>query len=976
MKSRAGKRSLTVGAAIAALALLLLAPPARAGDIIEIQDPGGKPETAAAGWQAGTCLADPCSAETPGLFFTQAAGHPPKGFTQIIVKHTGPFEDPVGNLKTVFVDLPPGLSVNPQATPQCVLEGGKFPAAGCPAASRVGESLVTVSVLGLIPAGPLPFPVYNIAPRPGEPARFGFQLSLAGIPGLPPLVNLGEVFLNAGVQWEGDYHEYFTIHVPSVGGVEILKNRLVFDGGTETQPGGGRFLTNPSTCENPEVEPFKSRYTTYLHADSQEEPAPDDEYDVAAPAPPSPAFLAGSQALASPLPKGAKPEGCGSVPFTPVTSADPGTSQTDSPGGATVNVAVPFNPTADVYQSNVRVARVTLPQGMGVNPSAAPGLQTCSDGQFGRGTRNPIACPAASKIGTVSIETPVLPDGTLSGNVYLGEQRSRDPESGNQFRILLAAESAARGISVRLLGNVIANRQTGQLTAVVDEAPQVPFDLVQVRFDGGPRAPLTSPPTCGPNRTSHAMTAWSGTPDSGPDDAGFTLSSAPGGGPCAKSLGERPFSPSFAARPDSDRAAEFTPFRVHIERGDGQQELKVVDITLPPGATAKLAGTPYCPPQRIAAAAGSSGAAEQADPSCPDSSLVGVARVAAGSGPSPLRIDGKAYLAGPYRGAPLSLAVVTPAVAGPFDLGTVVVQVPLYLDPETAQIHAVSDPIPDVFGGVKLDIRSVDVSVDKKEFTLNGTNCSRFATNGVLRGGGSDPTSEAAYSSFAVSAPFQATDCARLGFRPKLNLRLFGATKRAKHPRLRAILRARAGDANIARASVALPHALFLDQSSLSTICTRVQFAAEACPKKSRYGRAIATTPLLDEPLRGPVYLRSSNNPLPDLVAHLRGQVEIDLVGRIDSFRGGIRTTFDRVPDVPVSRFTMFLPGGKRGLLVASRNLCAKPVRAIVQLRGQNGKKANRRPKLRTPCKGKRGKHGKHGKAKHNAKGKNGANGK
>lgn len=175
---------------------------------------------------------------------------------------------------------------------------------------------------------------------------------------------------------------------------------------------------------------------------------------------------------------------------------------------------------------------------------------------------------------------------------------------------------------------------------------------------------------------------------------------------------------------------------------------------------------------------------------------------------------------------------------------------------------------------------------------------------------------------------------------------------------------------------MALPHALFLDQSSLSTICTRVQFAAEACPKKSRYGRAIATTPLLDEPLRGPVYLRSSNNPLPDLVAHLRGQVEIDLVGRIDSFRGGIRTTFDRVPDVPVSRFTMFLPGGKRGLLVASRNLCAKPVRAIVQLRGQNGKKANRRPKLRTPCKGKRGKHGKHGKAKHNAKGKNGANGK
>lgn len=972
MGNRVGK-SLTAGAALAALALLLLAPPAGAVDIVESQEPGGKAETAAAGWQAGTCVADPCSAETPGLFFTQAAGHPPKGFTQIIVKHTGLLEDPVGNLKTVFVDLPPGLSVNPQATPQCVLEGGKFPAGGCPAASRVGESFVTVSVLGLIPAGPLPFPVYNIAPRPGEPARFGFQLSLSGVPGLPPLVNLGEVFLNAGVEWEGDYHEYFTIHVPSVGGVEILRNRLVFDGGTETQAGGGRFLTNPSTCENPEVEPFKGQYTTYLHADSKEEPAPDDEYDVAAPAPPSPAFLAGSQALASPLPKGAKPEGCGNVPFTPVTSADPGTSQTDSPAGATVNVAVPFNPTADVYQSNVKVARVTLPQGMGVNPSAAPGLQACSDQQFGKGTRNPIGCPAGSKIGTVAIETPVLPDGTLTGNVYLGQQLSRDPESGNQFRVFIAAESAARGLSVRLVGNVIANRQTGQLTAVVEEAPQVPFDLVQVKFDGGPRATLTSPPTCGPNRTSHAMTAWSGTPDSGPQDPGFTLSSAPGGGACAKSLGERPFSPSFTAKPDSDRAAAFTPFRVHIERGDGQQELKAVDITLPPGATAKLAGTPYCPPQRIAAAAGNAGAAERADPSCPGKSLVGVAKVAAGSGPTPLQIEGRAYLAGPYRGAPLSLAVVTPAVAGPFDLGTVVVQVPLFLDPETAQIHAVSDPIPDVFGGAKLDLRSVDVSVDKKEFTLNGTNCSRFATSGVLRGGGSDPTSEPAFSSFAVSAPFQATDCKRLGFRPKLKLRLFGATKRAKHPRLKATLRARRGDANIGRASVALPHALFLDQASLSTICTRVQFAAENCPKKSVYGRATARTPLLDKPLRGPVYLRSSDNPLPDLVAHLRGQVEIDLVGRIDSFRGGIRTTFDRVPDVPVSRFTMVLPGGKRGLLVASRNLCASPVKAIVQLRGQNGKKANRRPKLRTPCKGKHHKVGKRG---HKGEGKNGSSGK
>ena len=969
MGKRAGRLT-TTGAALAVLvlALFLVTPPALAVNIIQSSP---QPPTAANGWQAGTCTTDvpPCAPEAPSQFFTQAAGHPGAGFTQIIVRNEPNLLSqpiPVGNLKTVLVDLPAGLSVNPQATEQCQLAEGASPST-CPIGSEVGtSSLKAVNPLtGL--ALPISAPVYNIAPRPGEPARFGFSI-------------LGnDIFLNAGVAWESDYHEYFTIHATALklGGefelARIFENRLVFKGDTELQTGGGRFLTNPSTCNDPNVEPFKRQYTTFLHADSYEEEAPDDGYDASAPAPPSQAFLSGSQMVESPLPPGAKPEGCGKVPFTPATSADPGTSQTDSPTGPTVNVAVPFDPSASIYQSNVRVARVSLPQGMGLNPSAAPGLQTCSDAQFGKGTRAPVACPAGSKIGTVAINTPVLPSGTLSGDVYLGQQKSRDPESGEQFRILIDAESAARGLSVRLLGNVIANKQTGQLTAVVNEAPQVPFDLVQIKLNGGPTATLTSPPTCGPNQTSHAMAAWSGTPDGGPQDPGFTLTSAPGGGSCAKSLGERPFSPSFAAAPNSDKAAAFTPFQVHIKRSDGQQELKAVDITLPPGATAKLAGTPYCSGADIAAAAASSGAAEKAHASCPAKSQIGVAKVAAGSGPSPLQIEGKAYLAGHYKGAPLSMVVVTPAVAGPFDLGTVIVRVALSLDPETAQIHAVSDAIPDVFGGAKLDVRSVDVNVNKKEFTLNGTNCSQFATVGALKGGGSDPANESAFSSFGVNSPVQLTDCQSLPFKPKLNLRLFGATKRSKHPRLQATLRAREGDANIGRASVGLPHALFLDQASLTTICTRVQFAANQCPKQSVYGRATATTPLLDNPLSGPVYLRSSNNPLPDLVAHLEGQVDIDLVGRIDSFHGGIRTTFDRVPDVPVSTFTMVLPGGKHGLLVASRNLCQKPVKAIVQLKGQNGKKANKRPRLRTPCRVTKGKHhkGKHrGAAEHGPKGK------
>jgi hypothetical protein len=317
------------------------------------------------------------------------------------------------------------------------------------------------------------------------------------------------------------------------------------------------------------------------------------------------------------------------------------------------------------------------------------------------------------------------------------------------------------------------------------------------------------------------------------------------------------------------------------------------------------------------------------------------------------------------------LAVVTPALAGPFDLGTVVIRAPIFVDPETAQIHTVTTAIPDVFGGAKLDIKSVAVNLNRKEFTLNGTNCAPMSTGGSVKGGGSDPTNPASFSTAPVSSGVQLGGCDGLDFRPKLKLRLFGATKRNKSPKLRAELTARAGDANIGRASVALPHALFLKQSSIAQICTRVQYAADQCPKKSVYGWARAETPLLDKPLEGPVYLRSSNNTLPDMIAHLEGQIDIDLDGRIDSFKGGIRTTFDRVPDVPVTKFVLTLPGGKHGLLVASRNLCAKAVRGIIQLKGQNGKKANRRMKLRTPCKGRHGKKHKHGKkgAKQHKKG-------
>ena len=943
---------------------LVAAAPAGAVDIIEEE----LPETAKSGWQAGTCTTDTpeCVPENPSQFFTQAAGHPPAGFTQIIVKHKGTFEEPTGHIKTVLVDLPQGLSVNPEATPKCELTAeGKFPVSGCPADTQVGYSNVTASA-GLPPVTlpPVTVPniaVYNLVPRQGEPARFGFTLPLG----------LGEVFLNAGVKWDGDYHEYFTIHVPEVPLVnaKILKNRLVFDGtignhGLPTEAGGA-FLTSPSTCFNPNEAAFATVYNTILHADSQEEEAPGNEYDVAAPAPPSASFLAGSERVESPLPRiggGARvmPTGCDKVPFAPTTSQAPGTTQTDSPMGGTVTVNVPFKPADPIYQSNVRNADVSLPQGLGINPSAAPGLDVCTDAQFGKGTRNPVSCPAGSKIGTVAIDTPPLPNGTLTGNVYLGTQQSRDPASGNEYRVFIDAESASRGLSIRLLGNVKANPQTGQLTAQVNEAPQLPFDSVRVTLDSG-KGTLTSPPTCGPNATSHSMTAWSGTPDKGAPDKGFTLSSAPGGGPCAKTLGERPFAPTFGSNDSNPKGGAFTQFALNSTRNDGNQELKGVDVTMPPGLTAKLAGVRYCPASAIAAAAANSGAAEAAHSSCPDSSLVGSAAVSAGSGSNPYRTTGKVFLAGPYHGAPLSLAVITPATAGHFDLGSVVVRVALFVDPETARVHAVSDPIPHVFGGALLDIRSIAVKLDRPKFALNPTNCSAFATSGALRGGGSNPLDPAAFSSFAVSSPFKVNGCENLEFKPKLFMRIFGGTRRAKSPKLRAVLVARDGDANIGRAAVKLPKPLILEQASLANVCTRVQFAAHDCPKDSIYGFAEATTPLLDGPLKGPVYLRSSSHELPDMVAALNGQVDVVLDGRIDSIKGRLRTTFDTVPDVPVSKFVLTVKGGKkRGLLVNSSSLCGKKYKVIARFTGQNGKKANQKPKLRTPCKKHKKKHHKH----------------
>jgi hypothetical protein len=936
------------------------------------------------GWQAGTCKKEPaitdanaadfCNVESNAgeFFFEDASAHPNYGFTQFTVAHSGLLDQPNNELAYVRVELPVGLAVNPGAAGRCPIAVFEAGAEGCESyGSKVGESGVTTAVTALAPIPPFPgitaVSVYSLVPKQGQAARFGLEL-------------LGnEVFLEGDIASSGDYHEGFTIKVPHalpletstipvLGGLLgsivpglILKNRLVFDG----RAGDGTFLTTPSTCHGQAYTESGNEYSTLLRAASYAEIEAGEEFPNGAGA-----------YLESPIPPGTSPKNCNTIPYTPSIGVAPGTAETNSPAPAEVTVAVPHiaGPTGQ-DDSTTQAASLSLPVGMGINPSAAAAinnLKTCDNSQFVLHSTQAISCPAESRIGTATIASAALPEGSLEGPVFIARQESTDPASGNEYRIFIDAASARYGIDVRLIGHVAADPATGRLTTTITEIPQVPFTSFKLDFIGGQRSVLSSPPTCGPNTSGARMTPYSGTAPAMPTSS-FALQAAPGGTRCAATLAARPFAPSLVIAPRSSRAGAYSPFHIAIGRTNGQQELKGATVSLAPGMIGKLAGIPYCPAKQIAAAATTTGASQAAKSSCPAKSEVGTATVQAGTAATPLSITGKVFLSGPYHGAPLSLAVITPATAGPFDLGTVVVRVALLVDPESAQVTAVSDPIPDVFGGAQLSIRSVAIDLSKKEFTLNPTSCDKLASTAVLAGGGADPATPAAWSSFAASVPFQTSNCDALKFRPKLVTRFIGGqkqTRRAGHPKLRATLTARGGDASIARATLTLPRSELIDQSHIKTICTRPKLAAHECPAASIYGYARAESPLLDDELAGPVYLVPSTHVLPDLLADVNGQVEIQLHGVVKSVKGGrIRTTFSPIPDVPVSKFVLTMQGGRKGLLQNSRNLCTHKYFSKLNLLAQNGKHL-RKKRLPLGIAGCHGKPKQKSKAKH-SRGKN-----
>jgi hypothetical protein len=848
-----------------------------------------------------------------------------------------PESNPVEMPHRFKIDLPQGVLGNPQAIPTCTLVGMKAGAGGngsiCPTGSQLGVAVVP---------GIGELPVFNVEVPKGMPGLFAFNV-LGAVVRLSPTVRPGEygITMDSGIISQGTVIRGADVTLWGVPGDPVHNAQrykslfgLFMIPGAEPEGPPKPFVVLPTSCPGtPGV--MRPRVDSWEHVGDYHSEEFTKDFD-------------GEDLTLT---------GCDQLNFSPKVEARPSTNIADSPSGLDVKITTPQN--EDPYgltEAHLREARITFPAGMTINPASADGLGACSPAQIGLETPvgQPKAvfdgekaeCPNASKLGTVEINTPLL-DHPMPGEIYLAAQ-GQNP-FGSLLALYIEIDDPASGIRIKLAGQPMPDPKTGQLTVSFADNPQLPFEEFKVNLFTGPRAALKTPLACGRFETTSTMVPWSSPEgaDANPTDT-FDIDKGANGGACLKADAQAPNAPTFSAGTLDPTAGAYSPFVLKLTREDGTAPIKAIDATLPKGLLGKLAGIPYCADAALAAAATKPGKAEQAAPSCSLASRVGSVNVSAGAGSTPLQVPGAAYLAGPYKGAPLSLAIVTPAVAGPFDLGTVVVRTALNINPETTQIRAVSDPIPTILQGIPLDIRSIALSMDRPSFTLNPTSCNPTAVTG------------SALSVFGFSAlltdRFQVGNCGALGFKPKLALNLKGGTARSKFPALKATLTARPGDANIAKAVVSLPHSEFLAQEHIRTVCTRVQFAAEACPAGSIYGKATAWSPLLDQPLSGPVYLRSSSNPLPDLVADLNGQIRVSLVGRIDSIQGGIRNSFELVPDAPVSKFTLEMQGGKKGLLVNSRNLCKSVNKVDADFTAQNGKTHSIEPVLTNSCKKKAGK--------------------
>jgi hypothetical protein len=852
-----------------------------------------------------------------------------------------------GEPEALDVSLPPGFVGEPSAVPECTrqqfdsVESGE----GCPADSQIGEDIAVVA------GGGGSFAVYNLVPPPGVAAEFGFDF------------NGTHTFLDAHVRSGGDYG--ITVHT-NVPQLKVLFNTVTI-WGTPGEHGTGAplkpFLTLPTSCGAPPVFGVEELGTwQHPNAFAQASFPYHDSEGV-------PVGITGCERL---------------VHFQPVVSLAPDTSFSDSPAGLTATVRVPqgLNPEG-LATSGVKETTVTLPEGVSINPGQATGLVACSfeeenlplEGGEKEAFDGPPSCPAASKIGTDEITTPLLRE-PLKGNIYV--------LGSNPPNIELLVAASGEGVNVKLIGKVHLNEVTGQLTTSFKGTPQypgtpdVPVNEFKLSFSGGAQAALVTPMTCGAYTSQADFTPWASpaVPDALAESA-FVITSGPGGSGVAGCTGPLAFSPSLTAGSTTDQAGGYTSFSMLLSRPDGQQRIKSLQFKAPEGLSGMISKVPLCPEAQADAG------------TCPEASQIGHTVVGAGPGPYPLYVPqageppARIYLTGPYEGQPFGLSIVAPVIAGPFNLGTKVVRGSIAVDPHTAQITVSIDgsgpyAIPTILDGVPTDVRSIYAVIDRAGFMFNPTNCDPTSFTGTAT------STEGATAQ--LESRFQVGSCQVLKFKPSFKVSTQGKTSRSAGASLDARVVFAAGvlgvgqqtsQSNIARVRVELPKRLPSRLKTLQKACPAKVFEANpaGCPAASVVGHATAVTPVLPVALTGPAYFVShGGEAFPSLIVVLQGDgVTVDLVGTtFISKKGVTSSTFKQVPDVPVSSFELNLPEGPYSALAANGNLCNGKLVAPTELTAQNGLVIKQSTKLSVSgCKSKHAK--KKTKAKKSKKGSRGA---
>ncbi len=804
-------------------------------------------------------------------------------------------EQPVQIPKAMRIDLPVGVVGNPQAASRCTIVA--VFAQSCPGSARVGTLFINYAQ-GLFYADGGQFPIYNVVPEHGYPAEFAFYIFGINEPG----------FMYASVRTGRDYGLH--LDVPDIPQAAGATNAVVtFFGDPQGIARGGNLsiplFTNPSDCSHGPL-------ITEAEADSWQ--APERWMKVSASMPPV--------------------TGCDRLQFQPAIKVTPNNSRADEPTGYMADVEVPQSRSTGlegVATPDLKNATVTFPSGVSLAAAAADGSAGCSaEGPEGINltSSGPGHCPLASQIGTAEAHTPLLP-GSAHGHVYVampgcgGENQescsSAAAASGKLFGLYLELEDS--GAIIKQHGVVSANPATGQLTTSFTNAPQLPFDDLKLTLKDGARAPLANPQACGEALTTSDMTPWSSpyTPDATPMSV-FSVTGCEGS----------PFTPSFEAGSVNPAASAYTNFATTFSRRDREQDLSAIHVQTPPGLLGMLSHVTLC--GDAAAAAGS----------CSSASEIGTASASAGAGSHPFVVYGPVYLTGPYNGAPFGLSIPIQAKAGPFNLGTIVTRATINIDPGTAALSITSDPLPQIFRGVPLRVKTVNVTVNKSQFMFNPTNCDAKQINATIV--------SAQNAAAHVASPFAAGGCKNLPFNPGFKVATRAPGSKKKGTSLDVKVSSEPGQANIHSISVSLPKQLPSRLTTIQQACPEATFAANpaTCPAGSLIGVATGTTPVLSVPVTGPAYLVSHGGAaFPDLKLILQAEgVRVDLTGSIN-IKGQITSsTFASIPDVPISSFDLKLPEGPHSALTTNGNLCAKPLIMPTTILGQNGRRLVRSTRI------------------------------